>query len=282
MENKRSNRTLWIILAIVVVVLCCAAVAAALLAGVFAYRSTDFGGGRTLERIEQSFDVGPTPLLVVNSFAGNVTVRSHDQNSIQVTATKRARGQSALARIQVQIQPTDQGVEIKTDPASATLSNTSVEFDILVPAGTSVDIETGAGQVEVHGLTGTERVQTGAGEIILRDAVGEVDAHTGAGTVDLSGGTGRVRLDTGAGSIVFRGAPQGDYQFQSGVGSITIWLPADAGADLDLTTGFGNVTVDFAVQGQVTGREVKGTIGSGAQATIQAHTGTGSIEVKQY
>jgi hypothetical protein len=41
----------------------------------------------------------------------------------------------------------------------------------------------------------------------------------------------------------------------------------------------GNVDVDFAVDGQVARREVRGVIGSGAQGTIYAHTGTGSIDV---
>ena len=41
----------------------------------------------------------------------------------------------------------------------------------------------------------------------------------------------------------------------------------------------GDIDVDFAVDGQVTRREVRGVIGSGAQGTIYAHTGAGNIDV---
>jgi hypothetical protein len=282
METKKRNTTLWIVLAVVAVVLCCAALAVAVLAGVFWIRPANWGfGGVTEERTERSFEVGSAPRLVIDNFAGSVTIRPGDENVIQVTATKRVRGQDNMNRIQVHFLPTPQGLEIRTTRESPAFPNASVELEIRAPVGTSIDIDLGAGQVDVRGLTGSERVQSGAGDVTLRDAAADVDVHTGAGSIDVEGGTGQVRLDTGAGSIVFRGEPQGDYQFQSGVGTITLWLPADASADLNLTTGFGRVNVDFPVEGQVTDREVRGTIGGGAGATIQAHTGTGSVEVKQ-
>jgi 3D (Asp-Asp-Asp) domain-containing protein len=261
MEGKKRSPALWIVLAILAVVLCCVAIAVALLIGLFSFAPSG-GIGRTVdERTEQSFDVGPSPSLVVNNFAGNVTVQGGEGSTIQVTATKRARRQANLARINVSMQQTDQGVEITSRTEGINTGNLSVELEIRVPAGTRVQIELGAGQ------------------IVVRDTGGEIKAHTGAGTVDVSGGIGPIRLETGAGTVSYRGAAQGDYVFQTGVGEITIALPADAAASVNLTTGLGRVTIEFPVAGTVNERSVQGTIGGGGQATIEAHTGTGSIKV---
>ena len=92
----------------------------------------------------------------------------------------------------------------------------------------------------------------------------------------LAGG----RLDTGAGAIQYAGAPVEDLVLETGAGSITIFLPRDAAVELDLDTGVGSIDVDdFAVTGEVSARDVEGTIGAGGP-TIEAHTGAGGIDVR--
>lgn len=264
MEGKKRSPTLWIVLAILVVVLCCAAIAVALLIGLFTWSPVRIGGGAGVEeRLEQSFDVGRSARLVVNSFAGDIHVHDGEQGTIQVVAVKHAPRSAGLDAIDVRMQPTDQGLQIAAERSGAGFNNTTVEFDIAVPPGTRVEIDLGAGNVE------------------LRDTAGEIEANTGAGTIDVSGNSGPARLEVGAGTISFRGAVRGDYTFRAGVGEINIALPADAGASVNLTTGLGEVSVGFPVDGQVTDRDVRGTIGTGRQATIEAHTGTGSIKVVQ-
>jgi DUF4097 and DUF4098 domain-containing protein YvlB len=136
-----------------------------------------------------------------------------------------------------------------------------VQFEITAPAGTRLDADTGAGNVETDGITG------------------EIDIHTGAGNIDIRGATGTVRLDSGAGNTRYQGIPQGECRFETGAGNIRLTLPADVNVQVGLDTGVGNIDVDFSVDGQVTRREVRGVIGSGAQGTIYAHTGTGNIDV---
>jgi DUF4097 and DUF4098 domain-containing protein YvlB len=260
MESK--NRNVWIIVAVIVVVLCCGVLAVAAAVAWFTTQPLDWTWSTTLqsERSEEAFAVGDAPSLEIDNFAGNVTIRIGESGTIRVAATRKARSQNDLDRIEVEVSERDGGLVIRTERPS-TFGNASVELEITAPASTRVDADTGAGNVEIDGITG------------------EIDVHTGAGDTDIRGAAGTVRLDSGAGSISYQGTPQGNCRFESGAGSITLILPADLNVEVDLGTGVGDIDVDFAVDGQVTRREVKGVIGSGDQGSVYAQTGTGSIDL---
>ena len=240
MESK--NRNVWIILAVIVVVLCCCVLAVAATGAWFTTQSLDWTGATRLQRSEEAFAVGETPSLAIDNFAGNVTVRSGESGLIQVVATKNARRESDLARIEVQMSEQDGGLLIKTKKPSS-LNSASVDLEITVPAGTVLDANTGAGDIDVRVAAGT------------------------------------ARLDTGAGSLRYQGMPQGECRFETGAGNITLTLPADLNVRVDLQTGAGDIDVDYAVDGRVTRQAVQGVIGSGAEGTIYAHTGAGNIDV---
>lgn len=64
-----------------------------------------------------------------------------------------------------------------------------VDFDIRVPQTVAVDIMSGSGDVEVGGLMGSAKVQTGSGDVSIKytQAVeqGEVTIKTGSGDAEL-------------------------------------------------------------------------------------------------
>jgi len=261
MESK--NRNVWIIVAVIVVVLCCCALAVAAAAVAwFTTQPLDWTWPTSLESQQsvEAFAVGDAPSLEIDNFAGNLTVRTGESGTIRVVATRKARSRADLDRIEVDVSERDGGLVIRTDKPSA-FTNASVELEITAPASTRLYADTGAGNVEIDGITG------------------EIDVHTGAGNTDVRGAAGTVRLDTGAGNTHYQGTPQGECRFETGAGNIRLTLPADVNVRVELDTGVGNIDVDFSVDGQVTRREVRGVIGSGAQGTIYAHTGTGNIDV---
>lgn len=297
MESKRRNTWVFVVM-FLVIACCCALVAAAAAIGWFADWSFDWWAvpGSESERIEETFEVGRTPNLEIDSFAGSIAVRAGDGDTIQVIATKRARSKSTLDRIELEMSERDGGLRIKAQKPS-TLINASVQFEIVVPAGTQLDAHTGSGSVDVYGLDGDvevdtgsgsvdlsnlggdAKVETGSGSVSLEDVAGEIDAHTGSGSMDVRGASDRVRLDTGSGRIEYEGNPSGDCRFHTGSGSITLVLPGELNVDVDLDTGSGEIDVEFVVEGHTARGEVKGTIGDGSQGSIYAHTGSGDIDV---
>jgi hypothetical protein len=289
MEMESRNRNVWIGVVAILVILCCCALVAAVAAGIWFARSPGnlpsgslpigqglFGTQR--EVIETSFNVGEVPTLDVENFAGSVTVQVGENAVIHVVATKRARSQTSLQDVVVDMTQQGDGVVVRATNSNP-LNNASVELVITVPAATSAGVSTGAGEVDVIGLGGDIKIDTGAGSITLASLTGKIDASSGAGSIDVSDASGAATISTGAGSITYQGAPAGDCRFDSGTGSIRLTLPANLSAQVDLQTGMGSIDVGFNVQGQVSRSQVKGMIGSGNQGSIYARTGVGSIQL---
>jgi phage baseplate assembly protein gpV len=267
MESK--NRNTWIIVIVVLVVLCC--IAAAVGAMVVAWlvdRADEFDldtgwtPARESERTELTFDLGATPYLELDSFAGNVTVRATDGDTIRVIATKRASRQSYLDNINIDWDEMEDGLRIKTSHQGTRLGNVSVDFEITVPDGARLDLDTAAGNVTIQ------------------DVAGEIQAHSGAGNVTVLGASGSLRLDTGADNVDYEGTPRADCRFDTGAGNITLRLPSDVDVEVVLDTGVGNVSVGgFDVDGTVNRGRVDGVIGTGTQGSIRANTGAGNINL---
>lgn len=269
MENR--NRNIWIIV-VIVVLLCC--LLAALAAGVAAWiglraaRSgvlqSGFESDRVVEHQEMSFEVGAEPALLIDNFAGDIRIRAGGEGLISADVRRRAGRSENLRNITV--QPTQEGdtVRIVTRRPSAVISNVAVNLEITVPAGTRIE------------------VSNGAGDVTIDDVRGEIAVHTGAGDVEVRGSQGQVRLDTGAGDIEYAGEPAGDSTFRTGAGSIELSLPASLAATIDLDTGIGSVDLGgFDVDGSVSPRGARGTIGGGGDVTIEASTGAGDIELER-
>jgi DUF4097 and DUF4098 domain-containing protein YvlB len=200
--------------------------------------------------------------LDIENFAGSITIRSGQTGVIEVTAVKRASSRARLDRIEIDMGQTGNivWVETRTRPPA---SNMSVDLDIRVPADTPVEVNTGAGTVLVDGVTAS------------------IDIESGAGQADLRGVEGPVQVQVGAGQILYEGAPSGDCRFHTGAGEIRLSVPAGWNMEVDLSTGIGSVGVDFPVDGLVRLREVKGVVGDGSQATIEAHSGAGAINLNR-
>lgn len=314
------NRNAIIIAVAVVVLLClCLATAAALMLGsafISDVRTTGPGVSTGTEE-NRTFAVAPGAALRVDNFAGNVTVRAGDEGHITVVALRRAATSAGRDLILIQYQEMSGGLEIRTLRPTGLLA-AQVELDVQVPPGTPVGIRTGSGNLEVRGITGGVRVETGSGNVTatgigggvdlhtgsgrieLQDAIGTVavetgsgtltlrgiegdlDAHTGSGGIRVEGASGQVRVDTGSGSLEYRGMPAGECRFETGTGSVVLYLPAELDARVDLQTSSGGVDVQFPVEGESTRRQVQGVIGSGEEASIRVRTGSGNIDVFQY
>lgn len=288
MESR--NRNVWIIVAVVGVVLCFCVVMATIIAVLSARAvrtavedlpNLDLSSYAQREVGTQSFVAGEAPSLRIDNFAGEITVRAGDGDTIEVTATKRARRASELDRIEVEMTQEGSQVVVKTRKL-ANLNNGVVQLEATVPANTRLDLVTGAGTTNVRGIDGDIRVSTGAGQVTLSDVAGDIEAHTGAGLMEVSGASGRVEMGTGAGAIHFQGELQGACRFTTGAGEIRLELPADLNMKVDLTSQLGNVNVGYAVVGQTSQRSARGTIGTGSDGSIYASTGVGTIDLQPH
>lgn len=264
---ESSNRNLWIVIAVILVLACCCALAfAAALTGWFATRTSggepfDLGGPYR-EQAEGTFAAGDTPVLEIDLFAGSVTVRPGESDEFHVVAVSKASSRSNLRRIDVQMTGQDGGVLVKARK-QGNLSNASVDVEITAPASARLEVRTGAGTIDVRGVHGG------------------IDVHSGAGTIEARDVSGQARIGLGAGEITYEGRPAGSCRFETGVGAILLKLPEDLDVEVDVGTGLGSISVDYAVDGRVTTRDAWGVIGDGSQGSIFAHTGAGNVTLSQ-
>ncbi len=268
MEERKRNT--WIIVVVVVIavlaLLCCCLLAIGAIAAVFTTMPAgrDIGLSQIAESSEQVFIVETAPLLTVDSFAGDITVRSGPSGQLGVRVTKRAMGSSGLDRINVDVIKRDNHVEVRATHSGGLADSTSVDVEVTVPDDAQLQLHTNAGTVRVT------------------EVQGEIAARTGAGNVQVNGAAGPVDLDTGAGDVDYAGEPIDRCTFRTGAGNITLRLPEDTSAQVQLNTGIGNIRLGgFEVEGEVGSTEVEGVIGTGEDAIIEARSGVGNIDLVQ-
>lgn len=76
----------------------------------------------------------------------------------------------------------------------------SVDYDLVVPRGTTVSGNSGAGDVGVQEVNEVD-VELGSGDVRVRDVSGPVGARTGSGEVTLVRVAGPVDVESSSGSI---------------------------------------------------------------------------------
>ena len=145
-------------------------------------------------------------------------------------------------------------------------------------------VSTGSGSVDLIGFKADElRASTGSGSIDGRDvSATRFDASTGSGGVRIDALTSAdVRASTGSGSVRLELLKTPDeVTARAGSGSVTLVLPADVNADLDIRTGSGGISTDFPVtMEQMRRNEMRGRIGSGTGGRIRVNTGSGSVRL---
>ena len=151
--------------------------------------------------------------------------------------------------------------------------------------GGEVSASTGNGRVKVLSTDGAVRVSTGNGDVDVREAKGAVRVSTGNWRVAVSTAQGPVEARSGNGDIDVRMTalrPREDMTFSTGSGDVRVTLPTDYNGELDASTGNGSISSDFdlKVEGRMSPRRVRATIGSGG-ARLRLSTGNGGLEVRK-
>ena len=130
-----------------------------------------------------------------------------------------------------------------------------------------LSIESGDGHVSVDAHDGRLRARSGDGRLSARGRFDRLDIGTSDGAVEVE--------------AVPRSRVVDEWRITTGDGPVTVRLPRDLAADLDVHTGDGRITTDLtvAVTGTVTSQTLHGRLNGGGER-ITVHTGDGSIRVE--
>ena len=276
---------------------------------------------------ERTLTVSGTANLEVFTHSGDVTIHTGGAGQILVTGKIHVEDRWLAGGRKEDVAQLESNPPIHQDGSHVRIDyvpmhEISIDYEITLPADSTVRAESGSGNLTVEGLqsgfeghtgsgdvrldriTGSTQVHSGSGNITGRSisgpldvsassgdirleemAPGDVKAHTGSGNVEVRGVDGSARAETGSGNIEMDGKIAGNWYVKTGSGNADLRVPADAGFDLDVSTGSGNITVDHPVTTTVQGRvqspqkSITGKVrGGGPEVTV--HTGSGDVHIQ--
>ena len=238
---------------------------------------------------------GPVDLEVLTR-SGDVTIRAGSTGSVQIHGKIYVGDRWLRGNRQADVQDIQQHPPIRQDGNSIhidylNMHDISVDYEITVPADTTIrthsgsgdqiiegtrgnaDIQTGSGDVKLSSLTGEIRLQTGSGDVrahgisgsvkggagsgdieVEETGQGEVDLHTGSGNINVHGIQGGFHGEAGSGDITAEGTQSGAWEIHTGSGNIHVRLPGNAAFDADIATSSGTITVNSPIEMTVQGR----------------------------
>lgn len=265
-------------------------------------------------RIDTVVPLGRGAEVDLSLIGGRIAVRGWDRAEARVQASTESgtlRFQSSGSRLSLRQEGGgrrggDARYELAV-PYGSRLVLRGVSGDLVaVDVRGEVEARSTSGDVRVEGASGRARLESVSGGIDARRVAGAVRAHSVSGDVTLAGVAGDVeaesvsgevtlnqarsafvRLESTSGDLHFEGSLDraGRYEFSSHSGTITLALPAGAGAQVSLETFSGELDTDFPVtlspsERAGSSRRFDFTLGAGG-ARVTAESFSGDLELRR-
>jgi hypothetical protein len=228
-----------------------------------------------------TFDT-PGPISArIEVVAGTVHVRADDRHDTVVTVRPRNAASSADVTAAEQTQVTFAAGELlvrsTTRPRLLFFgSGPEIEVDVVLPAGSSVDARTTAGEITCSGRLGAVDLESKHGDLRL-DRAGSLRARTASGNIVASAVEGETDATTSYGHVRI-GEAAGPARLGTGYGDVTVDRALDS---LTGSTKYGQVRIGEAVRGSLVLEtaygEVEAGIREGTAAWLDVQSGVGRI-----
>src|ERR1700688_777054 len=261
-----------------------------LLASSFAIASSPQG------TFEKTLQVTGSVELEVQTRSGDITVRSGPAGSVSIRGRIYGGRHWLFGSRRADVSDIERNPPVRQDGNSIHIDyvnarDISVDYEITVPADTTIrshsgsgnqtiegthgnaDLQSGSGDMKLSNLTGEIRLQTGSGDVRAREisgpvrggagsgnieveetGSGDIDLHTGSGNITARGIQGAFRGDAGSGDITAEGTMAGAWEIRTGSGNVHVRLPANAAFDANISTSSGTLDVDAPITMTVQGR----------------------------
>jgi formylmethanofuran dehydrogenase subunit C len=214
--------------------------------------------------------------LEIHNVNGKIFVAPSTGNTVDVSATKKARGaspeaaKSALDAVSIAEDVSDGNIRIDTKTPrhggfSFLSGSVTVEYHVQVPAGADVKFTTVNGGVEVSGLTGSVVAESTNGGVTARNVSGRLEASTTNGGLEID----LARM------------PDGGVKLECVNGGIKVQLPRDAKATISASITNGGVSADnlaITALGEQSRRHLEGQLNGGGPR-LEAEGVNGGIKL---
>jgi putative adhesin len=210
------------------------------------------------QHLSKRYPAGKKVRVELRNISGTIIVESWNRDEIKLSAT--------LESPKANLTPRQTGDALIVDVMADNRGRSDVgdvNFKLMVPINSSVDLETKRGQITVTNIRGES-----------------VRAHVSLeGDIELLGISAlKVFAQNTTGNIFFDGelARGGSYQFQSNKGDITIRIPANSAFNLVAATPSKRIML-----GEFWNNSLK-NLGDGRKVTGDVREGTSSVAVTNF
>jgi len=277
-----------------------------------------------LERAEETtveqfrFEAGPERQRIeVRIEEGSIEIEGVESSrAIEGEFVKRARSvdretaRGLLARIEASALESEDGTRIRFEGRVESIppfgGDLRADLRLRVPREVDLDVATEDGRIQIEGVDGSVRAESGDGRIFVGQVSGELRLRTEDGSiagrdidarVEAATGDGNIELDgtfTGLEAVTSDGsiridcldwrAPLDGWVLRTSDGAIRVLLPVSAAADIDATASGGRIvnrllSFDGAERGESDSR-LRGKLGGGGPLLLLS-TMDGRIELGQ-
>lgn len=224
-----------------------------------------------------------TGFKVINN-AGNIKINKSDSTEIELKSYKKVRGASDEVKkqilenmnvllekesdqIQLVVKTKDNQDFWKWQSSNHREYQVTLNIDISLPdAIKAVTVTTGAGNIDMDGITAA------------------LSANSGAGNIDIknSSALGKNKLSSGAGNISFAGNVDGidSFQITTGVGNVKFVVPDNTKMNLKADTGVGILSGSFIENNDKNKFHFQGDINGGGPE-VKLNSGVGNVKADQ-
>ncbi|MBX3277852.1 MAG: DUF4097 family beta strand repeat protein [Acidobacteria bacterium] len=234
--------------------------------------SLTFAASVVAQDFTRSYQPGPDGSVSISNISGNIRVTGSDNPSVVVVGYKEGRDREA---VEILDHSSGNRVEVKVKYPENCNCEASVRFEIQAPRNLALrydSISSISGDVEVSNVTGSIRAKSISGRVLIQGASGTVNAASVSGNVNVRdvGGAVSAKSTSGEVDVNMTRIEGGDrMEFSSTSGSVTVRLPSNADAFVEMSVLSGSLKTDFPLQIEKRehgpGQRASGYIGAGSR-----------------
>jgi hypothetical protein len=220
---------------------------------------------------QKDYNLPQGGIISISNVSGEIQVKGYNGPTLSISGIREGRDKNV---VEIDDQSTAGQVSLKVQyPQEGGSYDASVRFIVQVPLGTRYvykSLSTASGDVSVENVAGEINVKSASGDITISQVEGAVNVSAASGDIKVLGASGVVSANTASGDVdveLVRVADEGEFKFSSASGDVTVKVPGQINAQVDMSTASGSVKTDFPLNiedREGHGQKAAGTLGSGA------------------
>ncbi len=249
-------------------------------------RAANPGQEQVTRDFQKTLSLGARQSFRIENKFGEIRIHGESSRELKISATIRAQAdsreqaQTFADKVQIDVQQTAQGVEVRTHYPEENRNwfgrknvSYSVDYEIAMPSDAPLFVKNSFGSVNATGVRGKSEFDNSHGSLNVRDT-GAARLSNSFGSIELSGAAGEASVTDNNGSVQVSQV-KGTLELRNRFGSITV---REIGGAANITGGNGAVNVTDAASanittsfGSVEARNIRGD--------LMVHDNNGNVDV---